>query len=420
MLTMIRLRLLLLIVPLFQFVTVTVTAFPDHLLGPGGCSTELATDEVIMNSMVTSYEESRDQDIRIAVKSKDGTILQSPISITEADVPMTFEMVVLNPNRLENVQYVMDMQSAGSGSSSKLEFGLCKGEKRVTGKVGDVHKLTIDSIPDTDDPIQVWAGWACSHETVTLTNYFIFQKEEAASLEIQEILNEVKELEQADEKEREAVNEELGDDDATNVGDLEEQLDNMHADANVREQMEKMIKNRAQRKDKANRFNAIPPNLDKYKDLIQEKKIHAKDLPKMTKLDQNWEEVKKRLTMDAKFQQDHHDAGENTMMAQHQKMMEKKRDAMMKTGDRHSEQWKERLQKKRAMLLQQAKADNTADDDDEDKPVKRRGRESYEEQDEDIVWKELLMGVLGVLIVNWLILQLCLWNDKRKKGRRNN
>ena len=100
--------------------------------------------------------------------------------------------------------------------------------------------------------------------------------------------------------------------------------------------------------------------------------------------------------------------------------MKKKRDAMMKTGDRHSEQWKDRLQEKRAMLLQQAKADNTADDDDEDKPVKRRGRESYEEQDEDIVWKELLIGVLGVLIVNWLILQLCLWNDKRKKGRRNN
>lgn len=170
---MLRLLCILLLVPVFA------TAFPDHLQGPGGCATELATDEVIMNQFVTAYEDSRDQEVQIVVQAEDGTLLESPIFITE--VPMTFVMVVVNPNRLENVQYVMDT------TAGKFERGQCEGEKRVTGtRVGREHKLTIYTIPDA--PVQVWAGWSCGRETVTLTNYFFFQKEEP------EFVNEVNDL----------------------------------------------------------------------------------------------------------------------------------------------------------------------------------------------------------------------------------
>jgi hypothetical protein len=158
--------LVLLQVPLFT------RAFPDHLQGRGGCLTELATDEVIMNAFVIAYQDSRDPDIQVVAiqtTTQDGgssdELLQSPIVVTH--VPVTFEMVVTNPNEVGAVQYVMD-----TSLGATFERGWCDEQKRVPGRPGDRHTLTIHSIPET--PIQVWAGWAAGRQAVTLTNYFLF------------------------------------------------------------------------------------------------------------------------------------------------------------------------------------------------------------------------------------------------------
>lgn len=152
------------------FLPLLCSAFPDHLQGRGGCLTELSTDEVIMNAWVIPYEKSRDPEVRVAVRAQgddDNTVLlESPIVITK--VPVKFEMVLTNPNQLDAIQYVMDTTE---GAASFVR-GVCDDKKRVTGRMGSVHTLVIDKIPET--PIQVWAGWAAGREAVTLTNYFYF------------------------------------------------------------------------------------------------------------------------------------------------------------------------------------------------------------------------------------------------------
>jgi hypothetical protein len=121
-----------------------------------------------MNAWVIPYEKSRDPQVRVAVRAEndDTLLLESPIVITK--VPVKFEIVLTNPNQLDAVQYVMDTTEG----AASFERGVCDEKKRVTGRMGSVHTLVIDKIPET--PIQVWAGWAAGREAVTLTNYFYF------------------------------------------------------------------------------------------------------------------------------------------------------------------------------------------------------------------------------------------------------
>ena len=420
-------------------------AFPDNLYGPVGCATELATDEVIMNSLITAYADSRDSAVKVVVLAPDGmTELESPIIVSK--VPMTVTMVVRNPNAVGGMQYVMDVSNTAKaieGEADNLngvahfERGQCDGQKRVTGRPGDRHTLIIDKIPET--PIQVWAGWACSHEAVTLTNYFTFSKQPTdrddggAAKAVEEAVNQVLDLEQADQNEREDLQAELGDDDVANVGDLEEQLDLMHANKDVRQDLEQMFKNRAHWEEKDPNNRLPHQNLEKYKDLIQEKKLNNRDAVKGV----DWDQVKKRLALEG-----HLDVLKETKMAEHKRLMLERRERMMndkrnghndprvydrKLEDqaRRSGMFKERFEERRAMMAQKLKAPLPNDveegeqvDETNSNPVQRRAREAYEEQDSDIVVKEILMGLLGILLANWIIVQLCLWNDKRNKGRR--
>lgn len=443
-------RLSFYLFPLFLSIPL-LHAFPDNLYGPVGCATELATDEVIMNSLITSYADSRDSAVTVVVLAPDGTTeLESPIIVSK--VPMTVTMVVRNPNRLGGMQYVMDVSHAAAPTTTNengeadttnvgahFELGQCDGKKRVTGRPGDRHTLIIDKIPET--PIQVWAGWACSHETVTLTNYFIFSKQPTdrddggAAKAVEEVVEQVLDLEQADQKEREDVQAELGDDEAANVGDLEEQLDQMHANKDVREDLEETFKNRANWKEKDPNNRLPHQNVEKYKDLIQEKKLNYLDGVKGVV---DWDQVKKRLALEGRL-----DGLKETKMAEHQRLMLERRERMMndklsgpndpkgfdrkiKDQARRNGMFKERFEERKAMMAQKLKAPLPIDvekgeqvDENNSNPVPRRGREAYEEQDSDIVVKEILIGLLGLLLANWLIVQLCLWNDKRNKGRRD-
>ena len=174
-------------------------------------------------------------------------------------------------------------------------------------------------------------------------------------------------------------------------------------------------------------------NLEKYKDLIQEKKLNNRDAVKGV----DWDQVKKRLALEG-----HLDVLKETKMAEHKRLMLERRERMMndkrnghndprvydrKLEDqaRRSGMFKERFEERRAMMAQKLKAPLPNDveegeqvDETNSNPVQRRAREAYEEQDSDIVVKEILMGLLGILLANWIIVQLCLWNDKRNKGRR--
>lgn len=445
-------------------------AFPDHLQGPVGCSTELATDEVIMNARVTAYADSRDPAVRIAVQQQEAAAVgddKSSSPIIVSSVPMTVHLVVQNPNRLGDLQYVVDVMttttdengatSATPTTAASFEHGVCDNKKRVTGRAGDVHTLIIEKIPET--PLQVWAGWACSHETVTLTNYLVFTKggEDKVKQDnkdnndaVKEMVDQVLDLEQADQNERKDLQAELGDDDAANEGDLEEQLDQMHADKDVREHLEQIFKDRAQWHEKTEDVQQRLPHqdLDKYRDLIQEKKMHGPGGGAAAVRDDklhafhDWDQVKKRLALQGKFiggSGGLPGAVDHSKLSEHQRLMQEHRDRIyrdnpmasdhkLKDLDHRSDLWKQRLQERRAAILatQKEKAPLPKDMEDNEEevlvvadPEHRGTREIYEEQDSDIALKELLIGLLGILTVNWLILQICLWNDKRQKGRRN-
>jgi hypothetical protein len=160
--------LIITIVMPWMMMMMMCSAFPDHLQGRGGCLTELSTDEIIMNQWVIPYEKSKDPNVKVVAISKDGVPLESPVIIHQ--VPMTFEMMVLNPNGLSPLQYVMD---ATPGFAAFVR-GQCDGQRRVTGVSAGTtsHRLTIHTLPE--DHIQVWAGWATGRGAVTLTNYFQF------------------------------------------------------------------------------------------------------------------------------------------------------------------------------------------------------------------------------------------------------
>jgi hypothetical protein len=413
-----------------------IRSFPDHLQGSVGCATELTTDEVIMNNYILPYSDSRDPAVTIAVLASDErTVLDSPITISK--VPITVTMVVQNPNNLRDLQYVMDTTEGAT-----FDRGVCDQKTRVTGRAGDRHTLMIDKIPEK--PIQVWAGWACSHEAVTLTNYFVFQKPDNDSMNekgdsVQELVDQVIDLEEADEHEREVMDPELKDDDAANAGELEEELDQIHANETMRQMMTDLFKNRAKWHEKDIDKRLPHQNVEKYKDLIQEKKIkphNAHNPNVMQHWDHNWEEVKKQLALQGKLLDGKDEI--NSKQKEHVRIMERRKERMMKENPiamdhklkdlkPRMDHWKDRIREKLSMMKGKMKAplpndaepEEGGEEEEEENTIQRRVREIYEEQDSDIVVKEFLVGLLGLLIANWLILQICLWYDKKHKGDRD-
>lgn len=421
-----------------------VFPFAHIMLEPNACMTDLDTSEVIMNSPVQAFEESEDPDVQLIVLSDDGeaTPLKSPIMLTS--VPTSFLVKMVNPNDVALIQFAMDV--VGPTGSAHWEQGGCDEKKRLTSSsLNKGHKLIFDRIPD--ETIEVVAGWATSHEAVSLTNVLVFKPsddaldtsntseteqriehtngEGALDEAIQGMIKELKVMEHAEENEREQEQQYLGDDDAANVGDVEQQLDNVHASDEMKKRLEKMFDTRAEWAGK--RKHPFFPDLDKLKERMQEK---PRDIA------EKWDIIRQEIKKDEDFGnkvdgEEEFTERKRLMNERLEKMQSEKNPEgfsnKLKDLGQRDDRWKKAMQTRREMLAAKSKAPLPNDEfaetqetvNEEDPPYKRRMREIYEEQDSDIALKEVLIGLLGVLIANWLILQICIYREKKRKGRRD-
>eukprot|EP00547_Thalassionema_nitzschioides_P007570 CAMPEP_0194206906 /NCGR_PEP_ID=MMETSP0156-20130528/5809_1 /TAXON_ID=33649 /ORGANISM="Thalassionema nitzschioides, Strain L26-B" /LENGTH=437 /DNA_ID=CAMNT_0038933553 /DNA_START=45 /DNA_END=1355 /DNA_ORIENTATION=- len=420
-----------------------VFPFADILKEPNGCMTELDTSEVIMNSPIQAFEDSKDPDVQITVQSdgSETTVLESPIMITS--VPTSFIVKMMNPNNVASIQFAMDV--VGPTGSAHWEMGACDDKKRLTSTVSNKgYKLIIDKIPDKT--IEIVAGWATGHEAVSLTNVLEFKSsngnldtpngveikqkadlpksEEAVDEVVEGIINQVKEMEHAEENEREQEQQYLGDDDAVNVGDVEQQLDNVHADAEMKKRLERFFEQRAEGgKEHSGDGTLMLPDFNKLKERMQEKPRDNAQKENGAKIDfSKWDIAREKLEKDMDFARKKRNFDENKEFAERKRLMIERREKIihdknpsealsnkLKDLGQRDDRWKKHLQTQREMLSAKSKAPLPNDEssetqeegNEEDPPYKRRMREIYEEQDSDIVFKEVLIGLLGVLIANW-------------------
>ena len=252
----------------FSFLPSTLS-FPDHLTtGRMGCLTDLSTDEVIMNNPVVAFADSEHQEVKIGWKRKDTDEMRfdAEIKIDHVPLDVTFFLVVPAESKLHDVQYVIETTVQ---PGVMFEYGGCDDHRRAHGRVhGDQgNKLLIEQVPEKD--LQVWAGWAGGFEAVKLTDKIVLKasredeqqkqlppppssssdKKNAAKdsaivdREVEDMVEEALELEEAEETEREALQEELGDDDTeSGIADMEERLaKDIPGDAKAAEHVAKAV-----------------------------------------------------------------------------------------------------------------------------------------------------------------------------------
>lgn len=173
---------------ILSITTPTVHAFASNLIVSSiGCMTELDTNEVIMNNLVKSADESDFPNIHLAVW--DGTnnvaIEESPfqyrpaLGTTNAEITIAF----VNPYTPQefpeknDLQFVIQMQDdtpgAGSpGTSAEFVSGGtigCDGNQRVSARWKDNQGLVKIQIHDIAASFRLWAGWATGQGQVRLT-----------------------------------------------------------------------------------------------------------------------------------------------------------------------------------------------------------------------------------------------------------
>jgi len=290
--------------------------------------------------------------------------------------------------------------------------------------------------------------------------------------EIDSIIGQVKNMENAEELEIEQGKQYLGDDDEANEGDLEQQLENL-SDAAMKERLANVIYDAEKKRDVDSSHELDDNNffldIEKIKEQIKEKPINddgtsiknkkegrnIKNL--IQKLDaKHWKIIRERLEKDHDFTTTMMNNKKRKMasiFAERKRLMMQRQEKVLR--DRGIEQeefimgkvkdltnrndsWKNNIflnKQNRSVKsgmsisfstenVEQSLGGNIENEENvannEEPPyIKRQLREMYEEQGSSIVLKDFLFGLLGILIANWFILQVCLCRDKRRKGRRN-
>jgi len=300
---------------------------------------------------------------------------------------------------------------------------------------------------------------------------------------IDSIVRQVKEMEQAEELEYEQEKQYLGDDDETNMGDLEQQLENL-PNAVIKKKLENVLyavmKETGKRRDIGSSkllensidFQLELSDIKKIEEQLKEKPINnidgtssendnqeeekVEDL--INKMDANqWKMVQERLVKDQDFnnsiinnkrreKESAFEEHKRLMIQRHEKMLRDKRKGQeesmynaKKDLVNQNISWKKiystnkRKHEESVMFMpdnsrappdfndkpEEGNDNDTAYKNEDPPYIKRRIREMFEEQESNIALKEFLIGLLGLLIANWFFLQVCLWSDKKQKGRWN-
>ena len=136
-------------------------AFASYMLARSGCSIDLDTSEVIMNSLVQAAAESDDPGMRIHVVDR-------PVSASHqysvSELPTSIHLEMTSPRGSFDFQFVLQVVDDEEGTNAHFAKGGCDNKQRIAGRPGESVELVIENVP-----VRVVGGWAAGHERVRLT-----------------------------------------------------------------------------------------------------------------------------------------------------------------------------------------------------------------------------------------------------------
>ena len=329
---------------LFTMSVVGIHGFPSMLTdGRMGCMTDLSTDEVIMNNPVVPFSDSPHPDIALGWKhvvggggGDEGQTMHTDKEIVIKEVPFSlrFYLVVPPDSGARDVQYVVETTVQ---PGVYFENGGCDDKRRVGGKVfGDRGNVWhVEQMPTK--PIEIWAGWATGHEAVKLTDKIIVTAATAAAAsdgaasdttttttttkeetgvienegseevdrEVENMVEEVMELEEAEETERQAMVQELGDDDDSTMMEDEKKQGNGGDGGFSMEMMQRVLKDKMALVEEAQRLSDKKKHhlegMKKWRERLEEKPQFHQDLVREGRAHQITDEQLEHVT--AKLEQ---------------------------------------------------------------------------------------------------------------------
>ena len=155
------------------------------------CWTKLSTESVVMNYLMVAESKSRNRNVKLIItrnadekrlepKSEEGDYytyeIPSTTSTTNDLYAYTVKLDVTPSSALPDLQYVMDFDEGGEFSDENYNVGCEK--RRAHGRHNDdgtSFKLTKSLNSDnSNDYVELRAGWATEHEAVTLVKSIRF------------------------------------------------------------------------------------------------------------------------------------------------------------------------------------------------------------------------------------------------------
>jgi hypothetical protein len=157
-------------------ITTFTDGFPSNLIvSKIGCMTELSTEEVIMNNVVKSPDDSDFPRMHLVVLDSSRNHLESPYHYTadETDISIAFINPYSEDEFLDDLQFVLEVE----GAASFVDGGTigCDGDIRVSARLAEKDGEVVLRIADPTAKLRVWGGWATGYNSVRLTPNLILE-----------------------------------------------------------------------------------------------------------------------------------------------------------------------------------------------------------------------------------------------------
>lgn len=335
-----RLRAVLILASCFVLPTTNAFAawFVDRRVS---CMTDLATNEIIMNNGVLPHSASREPSIRLEV---------SPLGRDDNAEPNSEYVVKFilpddAKSRMIDVQYVLELVGGSLSEVPPAKFttappggGIgCEG-RRSHGKAGDdaVAIFTINEDAVKGANLEIVAGWATGHESVTLTEKVALVIGQGVASnkageygvvtddELDDALEDDEteaELEEAFlEEEREDLENEIEEAEEDAVEALEEKRQEMHGDiSGINEAEEEVVEVLEDNRKDVNKA------LNSLKDEIMQRQVEAQK-EKMTKHKHTQSERREAQRKHVEHHRRKHDVDMEDRLEEMQRHFEKARD----------------------------------------------------------------------------------------------
>ena len=157
----VSLKLLALLLVVVVLLPVPSNAYASWLK----CFVGLEEDEIVMHHKIVAFEEADHKvKIEVSTNTEENAVWLKPNYFSYPETGGTVYARLVVPLALEYgpVQYVMETTEGGLFSSGVM----CNGTRAYARGYEDAVTLEISG---KEESVQIWAGWATSHEAVRLT-----------------------------------------------------------------------------------------------------------------------------------------------------------------------------------------------------------------------------------------------------------